>query len=217
MSRDRGGPKGGMWIALHDGMPDHPKIEDLSDRAFRALVTLWCWCGRHLTDGQVTATVWRKKTTPAVRRELLAARLVDPHDDGSIEIHDFLDWQRSAADVEQVTEVKRKAGHAGNHQRWHVERGIVDGACELCAAEIPAPPAVEEEDAPPPVEEDDAPPPDESQVRSHMRVVPFAPIEDSGRVSDANNGVVSNDNYRSHTGDAAIPAQRLTSDNTRTG
>lgn len=190
MPRDRGGPKAGMWIALHDGMPDHPKIEDLSDRAFRALVTLWCWCGRHLTDGAVTAKVWRKHTTPSVRRELVEAGLVDLHDDGSVEMHDYLDWQRSSRDVEQVAAVKRRAGQMGNHKRWHVEKGVVDPECEWCATG-----------------------PDESQQGSHVRSVDNSVRPDSARVSAANDTLVSTGNYRSQTGDLATSEHSLTSEN----
>lgn len=152
MARERG-VKGERWIVLHDGMPDHPKVEDLSDRAFRALVRLWCWCGRHLTDGRVTAKVWAKYATPSVRKELMAAGLVDAHDDGSVEMHDFLDWQRSSAEVTHAIEAKKTAGRQGNHQRWHVKEGRFDPACDLCTAAPDAPPNVSQNG---------------SQVRSHV-------------------------------------------------
>lgn len=31
-----------LFIRLHDGMPDHPKIEGLTDKAFRLLITALC-------------------------------------------------------------------------------------------------------------------------------------------------------------------------------
>lgn len=203
MPRDRGGLKAGTWIALHDGMPDHPKIEDLSDRAFRALVTLWCWCGRHLTDGAVTAKVWRKHTTPSVRRELVTAGLVDTCDDGSVEMHDYLDWQRSAREVSEVAATKRRAGLLGNHKRWHVEKGVVDPGCEWCAVE------------PPPEQQNG------SHVRpqngSHVRPQPgeeAAGISpESGLKSDQNPTATSPEK----TGASAPPEPAMTSENTTNG
>jgi len=59
------------FITVHDGMPEHHKIEALSDKSFRALVDLWCWCSRNTSDGDVPESVWLKRTTARVRDELL--------------------------------------------------------------------------------------------------------------------------------------------------
>jgi hypothetical protein len=99
------------YITLHNGMPEHPKIEDLSDAGFRTLVTLWCWCSRNETDGWVTPNVWTKRTTPAVRRELLAS-LVEDHGD-RFYMHDYLDHQRSAEEIADLREKRSKAGAKG--------------------------------------------------------------------------------------------------------
>ena len=109
------------YIKLHDGMPDHPKIEPLSDRAFRALIELWCWCSRHLTDGHVTKAVWEKRTSPKVRRELMAGEhpLVETTETG-IFMHDYLDHQRSKAEVDSLRAARQAAGKRGGEAsaRW---------------------------------------------------------------------------------------------------
>lgn len=101
------------YIRLHDGMPDHPKIDGLSDKAFRLLVETWCWCSRHLTDGRVPAVTWRKRGTPRARRELEAAGLAIPAPDGAILMHDYLQHQRSADEVAELREKRREAGKQG--------------------------------------------------------------------------------------------------------
>ncbi len=101
------------YIRLHDGMPDHPKIDGLSDKAFRLLVETWCWCSRHLTDGRVPAVTWRKRGTPRARRELEAAGLAVRAPDGAILMHDYLQHQRSADEVAQLREKRRQAGSQG--------------------------------------------------------------------------------------------------------
>src|SRR5215469_12896847 len=69
-------PDDRTYIKVHDGMPDHPKVEALSDAAFRLLVTLWCWCGRHLTDGRIPEGIWSRRGSAKARDELLTAEQV---------------------------------------------------------------------------------------------------------------------------------------------
>lgn len=44
-----------MWVKLHDGMPDDPAVDHLSDGAFRLYVSALCYSARELTDGYVSA------------------------------------------------------------------------------------------------------------------------------------------------------------------
>lgn len=121
------------YILVHDRMPDHPKIRPLSDAAFRLLVRLWCHCGEHVvTDGKLDADVWLTMGTTKTRKELLDRRLVEEHDDGMYEVHDWLDIQRSAAEVEALRAKKSEAGKMGNHRRHHVAKRIVAPDCPLC-------------------------------------------------------------------------------------
>ncbi len=101
------------FIRLHDGMPDHPKVDGLSDAAFRALVEVWCWCSRHLTDGQVPKATWEKRWTAKARRDLIEAGLAEPQGDGGVAMHDYLEHQRSAEEVEALRQQRRDAGRAG--------------------------------------------------------------------------------------------------------
>lgn len=101
------------YVRIHDGMPDHPKVDGLSDAAFRLLVTVWCWCSRHLTDGAVPAATWQKRGREKVRAELIAAGLVDLREDGSVYMHDYTDHQRTAEEVNRIREARREAGRKG--------------------------------------------------------------------------------------------------------
>lgn len=104
------------YITVHDGMPEHPKVEALSDRAFRVLIDLWCWCSRTLSDGVIPEAVWLKRTgTAKVRKELLAA-LVDVVD-GEYVMHDYLAHQRSRAQVEELKAKRAEAGRKGGRAR----------------------------------------------------------------------------------------------------
>ncbi|QWF81151.1 hypothetical protein [Amycolatopsis sp. CA-230715] len=141
------------YIRVHDGIEDHPKIVALSDKAFRLLITTWAWCSKHRTDGRVPAAVWRKRGTAKARAELVTAGLVDGGADAP-EMHDYLQHQRSAAEIALRVEAKRAGGRIGNHIRWHVARGVVDRQCEHC-----------NDDPPPPPQRG----PHRSDIRSHQR------------------------------------------------
>jgi len=55
-----------LFIKLHNGFPEHPKAVGLTDRAFRNLIELWCYCSRNLTDGLVPKSQTKKILTPKV-------------------------------------------------------------------------------------------------------------------------------------------------------
>lgn len=123
------------FITVHDGMPEHGKIEGLSDAAFRQLIELWCLCSRTKNDGLLTEASWRKRGTPRTRKELLDAGLAETVG-GGIQMHDYLKHQRSAAEIAEIQETKRAAGKKGagigNHKRHHVGKGVFNPECEWC-------------------------------------------------------------------------------------
>lgn len=100
------------YITVHDGMPDHPKVEGLSDSAFRLMVELWCWCSRNQTDGRIVATSWAKRGSRRAREELIAAGLIEPVVDGVI-VHDYTEHQRTSDEIAALREKRRQAGSKG--------------------------------------------------------------------------------------------------------
>jgi hypothetical protein len=65
-------PDDRLYIKVHNGMPDHPKIEPLSDAAFRAYIELLCLCAHSGYNGKVPKMAIRRK----VRAELVTVGLV---------------------------------------------------------------------------------------------------------------------------------------------
>ena len=106
------------YIRVDVLLPEHPKVEGLSDKAFRALITLWCYCGRQRTDGAVTRKQW--EAWPAkVRDELVAAGLARPIDIGSgAAMHDFLDHQRSREEIDELSAKRTAAAKKAAEVRW---------------------------------------------------------------------------------------------------
>jgi hypothetical protein len=96
------------YAMIDDNMPDHPKVARLSDRAFRLYVSSICFCARNLTDGLILRSQARRVgADPDLIRELVAARLWDAVPDGW-QVHDYLEWNKSRADVLAFREQQRK-------------------------------------------------------------------------------------------------------------
>ncbi|TFV90416.1 hypothetical protein [Blastococcus sp. CT_GayMR16] len=119
------------YIRVHDGMDEHPKIEPLSDAAFRLLHKCWAYCSRQKTDGRLTDAAWQNRGTAKARQELVDAGLVHlpgfecphpaedcpPAPGGHVQMHDYLDWQRSAAEIEELSRKRSEAGRRGGRAR----------------------------------------------------------------------------------------------------
>ena len=108
------------WANMDDEFAEHPKNWELSDAAFRLHVSAILYANRHLTDGDIPASKVRT-LCPRYRAAALAELLTNDHwvDKGEFyTIRDFLDWNRSRAQVEAERERKSKAGKKGAQKRW---------------------------------------------------------------------------------------------------
>lgn len=104
------------YITVHDGMPENPKIEPLSDAAFRLLIELWTYSNRNTTDGKVTA-VRTKSRGPKARKELVNGGLLEELDDGRYYCHDYLKHQKSKAEIEEASRRAKENGAKGGRPR----------------------------------------------------------------------------------------------------
>jgi general stress protein YciG len=117
------------YIRVHDGMDDHPKIVGLSDGAFRLLMRSWSYCSRQLTDGRLPDAAWRDRGSAKARRELIDAGLAHlpghachhpecpPPPPKHVQMHDYLEHQRSAAEVAELKRKRAEAGSKGGKSR----------------------------------------------------------------------------------------------------
>jgi hypothetical protein len=113
------------WIKLDDGYPEHPKIADASDAAFRADIEGACLSARAKRDGELPASLasrlWSRKTI----NELVArGRWHRGHGCGSetcilgsgegYVVHDFLRYNPSSAKRDATSDARRDAART----RW---------------------------------------------------------------------------------------------------
>lgn len=113
------------WVKFDDQMPENPKVEDLSDRAFRVYVEGIAYCSRTLSDGLIPATKARKLgATPKVVQELVESRLWHLNGAG-FRVNDYLKYNPSRDQVE-----KRRADGAKRMQKWRDAQPETDGETE---------------------------------------------------------------------------------------
>jgi hypothetical protein len=106
------------YLNIDDNFADHPKIDGLSDGAFRLHVAAMCYAAKHLTDGAIPAArvprlAPRFKTT--YTQELIKAGVWIDHD-GDYRIHDFLQWNKPRSWWQ------KERSDAADRQRKHREK-----------------------------------------------------------------------------------------------
>jgi hypothetical protein len=108
------------WANLDDQYAEHPNNWILSDAAFRLHTAAICYANKHKTDGRVVVS-----KVPTLVPKFKRAALVELLDRGhwidkgeEYEIRDFLDWNRSRAQIEAESERKSQAGRKGARKRW---------------------------------------------------------------------------------------------------
>lgn len=107
------------YLNLDDNFADHPKVDALSDGAFRLHAAGLLHCAKNLTDGFVDERRVARLTRtykPVYLAELVTAamwlRVL-----GGYDLHDYLDWNKGKAWWEHKREedTKRKA-------KWRADR-----------------------------------------------------------------------------------------------
>lgn len=103
------------WIKIDDAMPEHPKIAALAPSVAWTFFCSIAYSSRNLTDGFVPEQI-------AIRLggdhgEAIADALIEhglwDEVEGGFQIHDYLDYQRSRADVLALKEARIAAGRLG--------------------------------------------------------------------------------------------------------
>lgn len=105
-----------LFFKLHNGFPEHPKAIELSDKAFRQLIEAWCYCSRNLNDGKLSKAQFLKFFSAKSRKELLSVGFVMESENG-YEMHDYLEHQQSAEQVENRRNKRAAAGSMGGRAK----------------------------------------------------------------------------------------------------
>lgn len=101
------------YLNLDDHFAEHPKVDALSNGAFRLHVSGLCYCAMNLTNGHVEKrriTRLMPEYKPSYLCELIEASMWIERP-GGYEIHDYLDWNKSRDwwEAKREADTKRKA------------------------------------------------------------------------------------------------------------
>ncbi|MFF7096370.1 hypothetical protein ACFY9A_28845 [Streptomyces rubradiris] len=111
------------WFALDDGFDTHPKVRKAGNAAVGLFVRLGVHATKHLTEGHLDGDIVRHYGTAATIRKLITVgmlhepghgctRCPQPAADGYY-IHDYLDYNKSRAQIEAARESARKRQQKG--------------------------------------------------------------------------------------------------------
>ena len=124
------------WTKLDDSLLEHPAIIGLSDRARWLWVAGLVYCGRNLTDGQLTPRDLRTlapmigfgaKKMRAATAELLESGLWIESENGRIDVRNYLRWQPSASQVEAQREAWAERQRRYRAGETDVRHGVTNG------------------------------------------------------------------------------------------
>lgn len=108
------------WCQFDDHLPDSEGALLAGIEALGLHLVTTCWAAAHLTDGLVPAIVvkrllagCRDEHGPELVARLIEAGLWQRNGDGDVQLLDFLESNRSRAQVEADRERKREAGRRG--------------------------------------------------------------------------------------------------------
>lgn len=98
-----------VWFRVDDGFHDHPKVEALLESKHASdAIALWTlagsWCGKHLTDGEISASKVARlgiRHHAKAAQELVRVRLWEKTETG-FRFHQWTERQAARADVDQT-------------------------------------------------------------------------------------------------------------------
>jgi hypothetical protein len=121
------------YLSIDDQAADHPKLEALSDKAFRLWFKGITYCQRFLTNGVIPPEVarglrgWSKATQDELAKVTppFSGPLWEVAEDGTITVHDYLAWNDSRDEV-----LKRRGAKADRMKAWRDKKAAPSQARE---------------------------------------------------------------------------------------
>lgn len=109
-----------LYMTFPIDFDEHPKVEPLSDSAFRTFVAMNGYSRRQRLDGRIPAVVARKRWRAKDLAELLASHAERPLvllEDEVYVLRDYAEHQFTTADEKKLHDDKARAGAAGGRAK----------------------------------------------------------------------------------------------------
>jgi hypothetical protein len=112
------------YARVDENLPDGRKMMCVPDTERDAALGLFtaalCWASRNESDGFIPAGFFHTEHRRKLRDLLVSVRLFDPAENGSegdINIHDYLDYNRSKSQIADIRSKRRAAGSKGGRKQ----------------------------------------------------------------------------------------------------
>lgn len=144
------------WIESHQSLSRHRKLFRLCSllgtdkyRLIGHLHELWWWAMDNvqrngdfgdITNAEIAQGAGWDGDPDEFVNALIAAGFIDQADD-RLFLHDWEDYTARYYEHRDLRLLSSESGILGNHERWHVRRGVNDPSCPYCnpPTEIPSP------------------------------------------------------------------------------
>jgi hypothetical protein len=110
------------WVKIDDRFEQNPKVLAAGNGAVGLYVRSLAHCAGHLTDGAISHAWAKSAGTSAEIKKLVDVGMWVKTKDG-YSVPDFLEFNRSKKDYEELREERRKAGRAGGLRSGESRRG----------------------------------------------------------------------------------------------
>lgn len=127
-----------MWVRIEDGMPHHPKLVAAGPQAFALDVAAICYATKFdtegfIADGALNAVLpgLAQARRHAKKLEEIGRWVRDETRSGWV-VHDYDDYQFTAAERSDIANAKTAKSVLANHKRWHERRGVTSPECPHC-------------------------------------------------------------------------------------
>lgn len=106
------------WFRIDDKSAFHRKVLKAGNEAWGAICRAGAVSAGEGTDGRVTKETMLAIAPMKVWQRAIAAGLVDRIDDTSFQLHDYLQWNESASEIEARAAARRKKSQDAAEARW---------------------------------------------------------------------------------------------------
>lgn len=115
------------WVKLDTDFSDHPKVIAAGAEGMALYVAGLCYCARHETDGRIPKAAVKRlvelRKPMQVAEMLVSVGLWDDDEGGCYIVRDYLEYQTSKAQMEEIRQQKREAGRRGGLASGESRRG----------------------------------------------------------------------------------------------
>jgi hypothetical protein len=120
------------WLRLDDGFAQHPKLAGWTSAQKWALVELFLYCAKHKTEGYVPSDLALLPRSVTAKVLVLGEQsgILDRHEDGSLEVHDWATYNPSdVTAADRMKRMRERNASRNSERNGSVTPAVTSRAC----------------------------------------------------------------------------------------